>query len=216
MSAPRRLDAAMLQEAVQQLCAHDTALAALVARDGMPPLWPRPEGFVTLARIILEQQVSLESAASLFRRLDASIPGGMQPGSIIAQGADGLRALGVTRQKAAYLFALAEQVVEGRLDLARLSQVPDDEALAHLQRVPGIGPWSAHVYLLFALGRPDAWPPGDLALHIALRDVRGLDRVPTSNEAQHLASLWSPHRATAARILWHGYLRERKRSVEMG
>jgi len=216
MSTPRRLDAASLQEAVQTLCAHDAALAALVARDGVPPLWPRPEGFVTLARIILEQQVSLESAASLFRRLDASIAGGVQPGSIIAIGADGLRALGVTRQKAAYLFALAEQVVEGRLDLASIATMPDEQVLAHLQRVPGIGPWSAQVYLLFALGRPDAWPPGDLALHMALRDVRGLDGVPTSSEALHLASLWAPHRATAARILWHGYLRERKRSVEIG
>ena len=215
MSEPRRLDAALLREAVQALCAHDAALAALVARDGSPPLWTRPEGFVTLARIILEQQVSLESAASLFRRLDASIEGGVHPGSIIALGADGLRTLGVTRQKAAYLFALAEQVVEGRLDLAALASTHDEHVLEHLQRVPGIGPWTAHVYLLFALGRPDAWPPGDLALHMALRDVRGLDRVPTSNEAVHLASVWSPHRATAARILWHGYLLERGRNTEL-
>jgi DNA-3-methyladenine glycosylase II len=215
MSAPRRLDAAALQEAVQALCAHDAALAALVARDGTPPLWPRPEGFVTLARIILEQQVSLESAASLFRRLDASIEGGVHPRSIVALGADGLRALGVTRQKAAYWVALAEQVVEARLDLAALASFPDDDVLAHLQRVPGIGPWTANVYLLFALGRPDAWPPGDLALHMALRDVRGLDRVPTSNEAQHLASRWAPHRATAARILWQAYLRERGRRTEL-
>lgn len=215
MTAPHRLDAATLQEAVQSLCARDAALAQLVARDGPPPLWRRAEGFETLARIILEQQVSLESAASLFRRLDAQLRDGVTPGSIIASGADGLRALGVTRQKAAYLFALAEQVVEGRLDLPALSGMPDEEVLERLQRVPGIGPWTAQVYLLFALGRPDAWPPGDLALHAALRNVRGLSHVPSSNEAVHLASLWSPHRATAARILWHAYLRERGRAVAL-
>lgn len=216
MSVPHRLDAATLQEAVQALCARDAALAQLVERDGPPPLWARPEGFVTLARIILEQQVSLESAASLYRRLEAQMPGGFSPGGVIACGADGLRGLGVTRQKAAYLFALAEQVLEGRLDLAALHTHTDETVLALLQRVPGIGPWTAQVYLLFALGRPDAWPPGDLALHAALREVRGLAHVPTSNEVVHFASLWSPHRATAARILWHAYLRERGRSVEIG
>lgn len=89
MSPPLRLDAATLQEAVQALCERDPALAELVARDGIPPLWPRPEGFVTLARIVLEQRVSLESAASLFRRLDASIPGGLNPEPLMALGADG-------------------------------------------------------------------------------------------------------------------------------
>lgn len=215
MMAPHRLDAVTLLEAVQALSARDAALAQLVERHGPPPLWVRPEGFVTLARIILEQQVSLESATSLFRRLDAQLPDGLTPGRIIASGADGLRALGVTRQKAAYLFALAEQVVEGRLDLAAMGAEPDDVVLSKLQRVPGIGPWTAQVYLLFALGRPDAWPPGDLALHAALKDVRGLPHVPTSNEAVHLARLWSPHRATAARILWHAYLRRRGRTVEL-
>lgn len=208
-----RLDAASLHEAVQALCAQDPALARIVAQHGPPPLWARDEGFVTLVRIILEQQVSLESAATLFRRLDTSLDGGVQPGSILSVGAEGLRARGLTRQKAAYLFALAEQMLEHRLDLDALASLPDAEALAQLQRVPGIGPWTAQVYLLFALGRPDAWPPGDLALHLALQQARELPTVPTSNEALHLASLWAPYRAVAARILWHGYLSERGRSV---
>lgn len=195
------------------LCARDPALAHIVAQHGAPPLWARDEGFVTLVRIILEQQVSLESAATLFRRLEASLDGGVQPGTILSVGPDGLRARGLTRQKAAYLFALAEQLLERRLDLEALALLPDAEVLAQLQRVPGIGPWTAQVYLLFALGRPDAWPPGDLALHLALQQARDLPTVPTSNEALHLASLWSPYRAVAARILWHGYLTERGRSV---
>ena len=108
------------------------------------------------------------------------------------------------------------QVASGTLDLTRLHTLPDDEALALLQGVPGIGPWTSQVYLLFALARPDAWPQGDLALHVALRDLRMLERVPSSREAMLLVEQWSPHRATAARILWHAYLRERGRSTELG
>jgi DNA-3-methyladenine glycosylase II len=208
-----RLTAATLRDAVRDLCARDEALARLVRQYGEPPLWERPEGFVTLVRIILEQQVSLESAATLFARLDASVPGGMHPEPILSQGVDGLRALGVTRQKAAYLVALAQQVTDGRLDLQALATLPDDEVLIALERVPGIGPWTAQVYLLFALGRPDAWPPGDLALHNALQHAHALERVPTSREASALAAVWSPWRAVAARILWHAYLTQRGRRV---
>jgi len=203
----------MLREAVRDLCARDASLSRLATQYGEPPLWERPEGFVTLVRMILEQQVSLESAATLFTRLNASVAGGMQSGPILAAGVDGFRALGVTRQKAAYLVALAEQVTDGRLDLRALATLSDDEVLVALQRVPGIGPWTAQVYLLFSLGRPDAWPPGDLALHKALQHLHALDRVPTSREASQMAMAWSPWRAVAARILWHAYLTQRGRSV---
>ncbi len=208
-----RLTGATLRDAVHDLCARDDALARLVLQYGPPPLWERPEGFVTLVRVILEQQVSLESAATLFARLDASVPGGMQPEPIRTQGVDGLRAFGVTRQKAAYLVALAEHVTDGRLDLRALPALTDAEVLVALQRVPGIGPWTAQVYLLFSLGRPDAWPPGDLALHKALQHVHALDQMPSSREASEMAAIWSPWRAVAARILWHAYLTQRGRSV---
>ncbi|QJR37263.1 DNA-3-methyladenine glycosylase family protein [Gemmatimonas groenlandica] len=208
-----RLTPATLRDAVCDLCARDDALARLVLQYGEPPLWERAEGFVTLVRVILEQQVSLESAATLFARLDASVPGGMQPEPILTLGVDGLRALGQTRQKAAYLVALAQHVTDGRLDLQALPTLPDDEVLVALERVPGIGPWTAQVYLLFSLGRPDAWPPGDLALHKALKAAYELERVPSSREASALAAIWSPWRAVAARILWHAYLTQRGRSV---
>lgn len=208
-----RLTSATLQDAVRELCRRDEALARLVLQYGPPPLWERPEGFVTLVRVILEQQVSLESAATLFARLDATVPGGMQPEPIRAQGVDGLRALGLTRQKAAYLVALAEHVTDGRLDLRALPTLADEEVLVALQRVPGIGPWTAQVYLLFSLGRPDAWPPGDLALHKALQHAHGLEAVPSSRAASALAADWSPWRAVAARILWHAYLTQRGRSA---
>ncbi|WP_411281891.1 DNA-3-methyladenine glycosylase family protein [Gemmatimonas sp.] len=210
---PGRLTAATLRDAVRHLCARDTSLSQLVAQYGEPPLWERAEGFVTLVRMILEQQVSLESAATLFTRLDASVSGGMQSEPIRAVGVDGLRALGVTRQKAAYLVALAEQVTDGRLDLRLISTLPDDDVLLALQRVPGIGPWTAQVYLLFSLGRPDAWPPGDLALHKALQHTHALERLPSSREASQMAMAWSPWRAVAARILWHVYLTQRGRAM---
>lgn len=208
-----RLDQRSLEVGVRELCARDSDLAALVSQFGSPPLWERAEGFVTLVRMILEQQVSLESAATLFTRLHSSIPGGLHAAPILSTGVDGLRALGLTRQKAAYLVALAEQVSDGRLDIEALSSHTDSDVLTILQRVPGIGPWTAQVYLLFSLGRPDAWPPGDLALHKAMQHALRLERAPTSREATVLAERWSPWRAVAARILWHAYLTQRGRSA---
>ncbi len=187
------------------LAAADPALARIVERWGPPPLWARPPGFPTLARIVLEQQVSLRSAAALFARLDAAI-GGVTPAAVLAAGVDGLRAAGLTRQKAGYVAGLAARVHDGSLPLDELAALPDAAVLARLTSVPGVGPWTAGVYLLMALGRPDAWPPGDLALHQALAELHGLARRPTSDEAVALAERWRPWRAVAARVLWHGYL----------
>jgi DNA-3-methyladenine glycosylase II len=209
VAALARLTRATLADAVRELTARDRVLASIVRAHGPPPLWARPAGFRTLVRIILEQQVSLAAAATLFARLSASVPGGFTPAAVLAVGPAGFRALGVTRQKSAYLCALAEHVASGRLRLSTLGRAPDAEAAAELQRVPGIGPWSASIYLLMALRRPDVWPPGDLALHVALARARGLERPPTSEEAARYARRWAPHRAVAARILWHGYLAER-------
>ena len=191
------------------LARRDRGLARIVLRHGTPPLWARRPGFATLARMILEQQVSLASAAALYRRVGDELPAGWTPASVLSASEQGLRARGLTRQKARYVAELAARVADGRLALAKLARAPDDEAHAELVAVPGIGPWTASVYLLMALGRPDTWPPGDLALHKALATLRGLPRVPTSDEAIEIAAAWAPHRAVAARILWHGYLSER-------
>ncbi|HYE92771.1 MAG TPA: hypothetical protein VEA38_17205, partial [Terriglobales bacterium] len=169
-------------------------------------LWARPAGFATLARIVLEQQVSLASAAALYRRVAGELPGGWTPAAVLAVGADGLRARGLTRQKASYVVGLAERVERGELRLATLRRRTDAEAIAELTRVPGVGPWTAGIYLLMVLRRPDVWPPGDLALHKAIATLRGLPRVPSSAEAAEVAAGWAPYRAVAARILWHGYL----------
>ncbi len=208
-SSPSRLTRTTLVAAVEVLTARDRGLGRIVEAHGPPPLWARPSGFATLVRIIIEQQVSLASAATLYRRLESQVSGGITPPAVLAVGTQGFRALGLTRQKSAYVRALAEQVHEGRLDLRRLARASDAEAQERLLRVPGIGPWSAGIYLLMALRRPDVWPPGDLALHKALGAMRRAPRPPTSDEAARMALRWSPYRAVAARILWHSYLAER-------
>ena len=203
------LSRATLLEGVRALAARDADLARLVARHGPPPLWARPQGFATLARIVLEQQVSLASAAALYRRLGRELHGGVTPAAVAAAGRPGLQALGLTRQKAGYLCALAEHVTAGTLPLARLRGLSDERAAELLVRVPGIGPWTASIYLLMALRRPDVWPPGDLALHKALARLHGRADAPSSEEAAALARRWRPWRAVAARLLWHAYLADR-------
>lgn len=205
----QRLTDASLASAVGELARRDRRLARIVDTHGVPPLWARRQGFATLVRIILEQQVSLASAAALYRRVAKELPRGWTSASVRAVGESGLRALGLTRQKAGYIAELAMRVDSGALRFSALARHDDDAVRAHLIAVPGIGPWTANIYLLMALGRPDVWPPGDLALHKALATLYGLRSVPSSDEAARLAARWAPYRAVAARILWHGYLAER-------
>ncbi len=206
-----RLDRASLLAGVECLSRRDRRLRGLVSLYGPPPLWARPAGFPTLLRIILEQQVSLASAKALYDRLASRIPA-VEPASVLVLGVPGLQSLGFTRQKASYCHALAEHVADGRLPLHRLGRVADEEALDRLMDVPGIGPWSAGIYLLMALRRPDIWPPGDLALHKAMAPFA--DGVaPSTARAVEIAAAWRPLRAVAARILWHSYLSARATRV---
>jgi DNA-3-methyladenine glycosylase II len=207
---PTSLTSATLRQGVRALAAEDAGLGAIVARHGHPPMWGRPRGFATLVRIILEQQVSLASAATMYARIERAL-GGMTPPIVRAAGVAGLQALGVTRQKSAYIAALAERVADGSLPLAALHRLPDAEVAAALVRVPGIGPWTASIYLLMALRRPDVWPPGDLALHKAMARLPGFSATPSSEQAAEWALRLRPWRAVAARILWHGYLSDRAR-----
>jgi DNA-3-methyladenine glycosylase II len=202
------LDRAGLLRAVRTLTRRDPALARLVARHGPPPLWARPPGFTTLLRIILEQQVSLASASALYNRL-AGTARPLDPAGVLALGPSGLQRLGVTRQKARYVHALADQLTRGQLTLRLLGRCSDAEAMERLMGVPGIGPWTASIYLLMALRRPDVWPPGDLALQKALARLHGSALTLTPGEVEAVTARWRPLRAVAARILWHSYLEER-------
>ena len=202
------LDRLALLAGVRRLTRRDRRLAGLVARYGPPPLWARRPGFTTLLRIILEQQVTLASAAALFNRLATTVRP-FDPAGVLALGSRGLQRLGVTRQKTRYALALADQVTTGHLALRRLGRCSDAEAQERLMGVPGIGPWTAGIYLLMALRRPDIWPPGDLALEKALARLHGSASRLSAHEVEEVTEPWRPLRAVAARILWHSYLSER-------
>jgi DNA-3-methyladenine glycosylase II len=168
-------------------------------------LWQRATGFRTLVHIILEQQVSLSSAKSMLLRLEAAIQP-FTPERFLELGEDYLRGLGVTRQKSAYLLGLSESVVTGRLNFRELSRLSDDQVLVRLTEIKGIGLWSANIYLLMAMRRADIWPTGDLALAVAVRELKGLAGRPSPEQLEQIAEQWRPYRAVAARMLWQYYL----------
>jgi DNA-3-methyladenine glycosylase II len=191
--------------AARELAARDEILAGIHANHGDPPLWRRATGFTTLAHIILEQQVSLKSAKAMLVRLEGKIQP-FTPERFLELGDTYLRSLGVTRQKSAYLLHLADSIVTGDLSFTELGRMTDDDARMMLTRIKGIGSWSADVYLLMAMRRPDIWPSGDLALAVAMRELKGFTHRPGPIELERLAEPWRPHRAVAARMLWQYYL----------
>lgn len=192
--------------AVAELAAADRDLAGVVAAFGVPALRRRPQGFATLMLLILEQQVSLASARATFGRLEALLGGRLKPDRFLALDDAALREAGLSRQKARYGRALADAVADGSLGLERLPRLPDEAARAALTAVTGIGAWTADVYLMTALGRPDIWPAGDLALAVAAEKVKRLPARPDPAGLASLGEAWRPWRAVAARILWHYYL----------
>lgn len=195
---------------VTAVAATDEHLAAELADHGLPERWSRPPGFPSLVLLILEQQVSLASAAATYARIRART-GAMTPTALLATMPEELRADGVSRQKDRYLRALSTAVDTGALDLGRLPTLPDAEVRAQLVALPGIGRWTAEAYLLACLDRPDVWPVGDRALQVAVAERLGLAAVPDQRELEVIGSRWAPHRSTAARLLWHGYLARRGR-----
>lgn len=163
---------------------------------------------------MLEQQLSLDAAAAHFAALLAATGGTeLTPAGVLALDDATLRAAGVSRQKARYLRELATRVEDGRLDLRTLDARDDDAALAHLTMVPGVGPWTASVFLLFALRRRDLFPVGDRALQVGTAEVLGLDDVPLGDDLAAIAARWAPRRSAAAVLVWHAYLARRGRTM---
>ncbi|MGB0576228.1 MAG: DNA-3-methyladenine glycosylase family protein [Alphaproteobacteria bacterium] len=200
------LNKARLAEATQTLCERDSDLARVVEEFGVPPLWKRPQGFRTLLYLILEQQVSLASARATYEKLVAKLGGHPAPDSFLVLNNDDLRGLGFSRQKTRYCRLLAEAVVDGSLPINKFRHYDDEAAKAELMKITGIGHWTADVYLMEALGRPDVWPVGDLALAVGAEKIKNLNSRPNPDELQELGEQWRPYRAVAARILWHYYL----------
>ena len=202
---PVALTETTLAEAARQLARRDKDLASILERFGPPPLWARRPGFPTLVKIILEQQVSLASAASIFARLEKNVVP-FQPARMIELGETHLKSQGLTRQKTAYCLHLAQSIHDKRLHLSRLQRMGDEEARTLLMEVKGIGSWSADIYLLMALGRTDIWPATDLALATAARKIKQLEGRPDPNQLIEMAEAWRPFRSVAARMLWQYYL----------
>jgi len=194
-----------LARAAKELARRDRDLAAIFEQHGPPPLWSRPQGFSTLIKIILEQQVSLASAASVFARLRKNVVP-FRPVRMIELGEVHLKSLGLTRQKTTYCLHLAESLADKRLRLSQLSSMDDEQAKATLMEIKGLGAWSADIYLLMALRRPDIWPVNDLAIAIAVSKLRQLKTKPNPIELTALAEAWRPYRSVAARMLWQYYL----------
>src|SRR5918999_4754314 len=211
---PKRLTRASLARGVKALSEADPDLAHVARAYGLPPLWEREEGFATLVLTILEQQVSLASALAAFERLRAAASV-VTPENFLAFDDAQLRAFGFSRQKTLYCRLLARAVLDGELDLQGLRTLSDDEARAELMRLKGVGAWTAEIYLLRALLRPDAWPAGDLALQLAAQQVKRLPARPTAPELDALAEPWRPLRAVAARLLWLHYLGGRREAVRL-
>lgn len=189
---------------IDAVAAIEPGFAAAVARIGYPEPRIRVRGYETLLRTIVGQQVSVQSAAAVWNRLEAELGAGCDPAVLITRDYDALRACGLSRQKQGYARSLAELVIAGGLDLEKLPE-DDETAIAALTAVKGIGRWSAEIYLLFAEGRPDIWPAGDLAVQIEVGRILGLSERPSEKLTRELAEKWRPHRGAAAIMTWHHY-----------
>ena len=193
-----------LHAALDALAAIEPGIAQAIAITGYPDERIRQRGYATLLRTILGQQVSVAAAASVWNKLEALLGAECPPEQLLAQDFDALRACGLSRQKQGYARSLAQLVISGALPLDALPD-DDEEAIAYLTQVKGIGRWSAEIYLLFAEGRPDIWPAGDLAVQEGVGRLLKLDARPSENEIRVIAERWRPHRGAAAIFTWHIY-----------
>ena len=193
-----------IRASVEALADREQAFAGVVEKFGIPEPRRSDPGAHTLLRTIVGQQVSVAAARSMWAKLEAAF--GSPPNLAMLLGAsdEDLRAAGISRQKAGYIRSLAELVISGDLDLGALPQ-DNEEAIALLTKIKGIGRWSAEIYLLFAEGRPDIWPAGDLAVQIEIGRLFGLKDKPSEKHLREIAESWRPHRGAAAILAWHSY-----------
>ena len=198
------LTAEQLQHGLDSVARIEPRFASALARIGYPEPRIRSRGYGTLMRTIVGQQVSVAAAASMWRKFEAFAGADPDPHRVLDADFDTLRACGLSRQKQGYMRSLCELVVSGGLDFDALP-VGDEEAIALLTQIKGIGRWSAEIYLLFAEGRPDIWPAGDLAVQAGLAKLLDLPDRPSEKATRQLAEAWRPHRGATAIFTWHCY-----------
>lgn len=196
------LTPAWAEEGILALGRADPDFARILPAAGPLPWRRRDPGFPGLLRAICGQMISNQAAAAIWGRLSA-LPGALEPAGLLALSEDALRGAGLSRPKVLHVRALAAAVAEGRLEFAALRATPDEEAVAAIAAIPGLGPWTAQVHLLFGFERPDVFPAGDLALAAGLTHLKGLAERPKPKALAEMALAWSPWRSLAARLLWH-------------
>jgi DNA-3-methyladenine glycosylase II len=197
-------EAEAIRAGLDHVAAIEPKIAHALERAGYPPPRIRPTGYATLLRTIVGQQVSVAAAASVWNKLEALLGPEVPPEKLLAADFDALRACGFSRQKQGYARSLCELVISGELDFAALP-ADDEQAIAELTRIKGIGRWSAEIYLLFAEGRPDVWPAGDLAVQAGLAKLLAMAARPSEKDTRALAEPWRPHRGAMALFTWHCY-----------
>jgi len=195
---------ASIRKHVEELAAREPAFARVVEQHGVPDPRASERGAQTLLRTIVGQQVSVAAARSMWAKLEAAFGSPPDLQLLLAASDEDLRAAGISRQKAGYIRSLAELVISGELVLAKLPE-DDEEAIALLTKIKGIGRWSAEIYLLFAEGRADVFPAGDLAVLIEIGRLMGMDQKPSEKQLREIAERWRPYRGAAAILAWHSY-----------
>ena len=204
---------ASIRMAVEALAEREPAFAAVVERHGVPEPRNSERGAQTLLRTIVGQQVSVAAARSMWAKLEAAFGTPPDLAKLLGASDEEMRAAGMSRQKAGYIRSLAELVLSGELDLAHLP-ADDEEAIALLTKIKGIGRWSAEIYLLFAEGRGDIWPAGDLAVQIEIGMLMGLGDKPSEKAVREVAERWRPHRGAAAVLAWHHRAQRSKKAQD--
>lgn len=198
------LSAEQIRSGLDAIASRDDRIARELERIGYPEPRLRDRGYKTLLRTIVGQQVSVAAATSMWNKLEAELGADFTPACLLKRDFDTLRACGLSRQKQGYARSLCELVDAGELDFHALPD-DDEEAIAELTRIKGIGRWSAEIYLLFAEGRADIWPAGDLAVQEGIKRLLELDERPKEKEARAIGDQWSPNRGPMAVFTWHFY-----------
>jgi DNA-3-methyladenine glycosylase II len=200
-----RLTDAAIRKALDALAQDHQEVARAVAQVGYPPSRRREHSFESLARIVMGQQLSVKAAATIAQRVDQAVGGALEPTTLLATAPDQLRAAGLSRQKISYLQSLAEAVISGDLPVETLPELADEEVEAAITAVRGFGRWSAHMYMMFALGRPDIWPSGDLAVRVGFGRIMGWKDRPDEKQVIEKGGAFSPYRSALALLCWQFY-----------
>lgn len=200
-----QLNAENIKANLQRLAKTDPDIASAIKRVGFPSDRVNPQGFTVLLRVIVGQQLSVKAAATIWGRVQALAGEHAGPGDYAHITDEALRGAGLSRQKAAYFRSLCDHVISGSLDFSALPNMSDEEAITAITAVKGLGVWSAHMYLMFSLGRTDIWPVGDLAVRIGAGRIVGGPERPTEKQAQEIGERWRPYRSSVALLSWHFY-----------